>query len=323
MDTTAITAGNTPRFTRAVVMHAPGQVGIDQLALRSLDEGDVLVRVKQSGISSGTERMLWSGTMPFFPGLSYPLVPGYEALGVVEAIGSDAAVVVGDTVFVPGARCHEGAAGLFGASSQYLVSPANRVFPVRGTWTKDATLVALAATAFRAVHASEQLPELIVGHGVVGRLIARLVTALGGSRPTVWETNARRQSGAVDYDVTHPKDDDRTDYTVVCDASGDNAILDQLIARTAKGGEVVLAGFYGERLSFGFPAAFMREVSLRIAAEFTPADARAVIKLIDSGTLNLDGLVTHRMPATAAANAYNTAFGDPECLKMVLDWSDS
>ncbi|NCX43830.1 MAG: chlorophyll synthesis pathway protein BchC, partial [Betaproteobacteria bacterium] len=32
-------------------------------------------------------------------------------------------------------------------------------------------------------------------------------------------------------------------------------------------------------------------------------------------------LITHRMPAQQANLAYETAFTDPSCLKMVLDWS--
>jgi 3-hydroxyethyl bacteriochlorophyllide a dehydrogenase len=34
----------------------------------------------------------------------------------------------------------------------------------------------------------------------------------------------------------------------------------------------------------------------------------------------LEGLVTHRARPTEATQAYRTAFGDPDCLKMVLDW---
>jgi 3-hydroxyethyl bacteriochlorophyllide a dehydrogenase len=98
-------------------------------------------------------------------------------------------------------------------------------------------------------------------------------------------------------------------------------MLDPLIARLAKGGEVVLAGFY-DRLSFGFPPAFMCEATIRIAAEFKPADVAAVTALIADDRLSLDGLVTHVRPAAAANDAYVTAFGDAECLKMVLDWSD-
>jgi 3-hydroxyethyl bacteriochlorophyllide a dehydrogenase len=162
-----------------------------------------------------------------------------------------------------------------------------------------------------------------VGHGVLGRLLARLATCKTVAQPVVWETNPDRLSGAQGYQVTTPEQDERRDYRCICDASGDPTILDSLIARLAPGGEIVLAGFYADRLSFAFPPAFMREARLRVAAEFRPADLDAVSRMVEQGRLSLDGLVTHRMPAPQAESAYRTAFGDPACLKMILDWRSS
>ena len=51
------------------------------------------------------------------------------------------------------------------------------------------------------------------------------------------------------------------------------------------------------------------------------SSALATEALVASGALSLDGLITHRRPAEAAAAAYETAFGDPACLKMILDWT--
>ena len=50
------------------------------------------------------------------------------------------------------------------------------------------------------------------------------------------------------------------------------------------------------------------------------ADLIAVKKLVETGELNLDGLITHRQEASDAPSAYRTAFTDPSCLKMILDW---
>ena len=61
---------------------------------------------------------------------------------------------------------------------------------------------------------------------------------------------------------------------------------------------------------------------LRIAAEWKPADLAAVSGLIAARRLSLDGLITHRAPARDAETAYRTAFTDPACLKMVLDWRE-
>ena len=88
-------------------------------------------------------------------------------------------------------------------------------------------------------------------------------------------------------------------------------------------GEIVLAGFYSDRPSFAFPPAFMREARFRIAAQWQPGDLIAVRDLAASGALDLDGLITHRAPAETAPDAYRTAFENPDCLKMVLDWKAS
>ena len=59
---------------------------------------------------------------------------------------------------------------------------------------------------------------------------------------------------------------------------------------------------------------------LRVAAEWTPDDLQATRALVESGALSLDGLITHTSNATDAATAYETAFTDAGCLKMILDW---
>jgi len=106
----------------------------------------------------------------------------------------------------------------------------------------------------------------------------------------------------------------------ICDVSGDSGLLNSLISRLAPRGEIVLAGFYSAPLSFDFAPAFMREASLRTAAQWQEADLVAVRGLVESGALSLAGLITHHAAANDAAGAYRTAFADPECLKMVIDW---
>ncbi|MFO0448688.1 MAG: hypothetical protein ACK52I_08500, partial [Pseudomonadota bacterium] len=64
--------------TLAVVLDEPERLRVDRLRLVPPGPEDVVVDVEFSGISTGTERLLWSGRMPPFPGLGYPLVPGYE-----------------------------------------------------------------------------------------------------------------------------------------------------------------------------------------------------------------------------------------------------
>ena len=307
--------------TLAVLLQQPERLSVERLLLDAASPGDVVVDVRWSGISTGTERLLYTGEMPAFPGMGYPLVPGYESVGTVVDPGTSG-LQEGVSVFVPGARCFGPVRGLFGGAAARLVTPAARLTPIDADLGPDAVLLALAATAHHALAGSgEGLPELIVGHGVLGRLLARVTLALGGA-PTVWERNPERRDGASGYRIVAPDADVRRDYRSITDVSGSPDILDQLVQRLAPGGEIVLAGFYAAPLTFAFPPAFMREARFRVAAEWRPSDMDAVLGLVRDGRLSLAGLVTHRHPATAASEAYRTAFGDASCLKMVLDWSD-
>jgi 3-hydroxyethyl bacteriochlorophyllide a dehydrogenase len=305
--------------TLAVVIDGPKQLSLRYLDLVDVTEDDLLVEIDWSGISTGTERLLWSGRMPPFPGLGYPLVPGYESVGRVIDAGGAGRGRIGETVFVPGSSGFKDARGLFGGAARLLVVKAARVVPLPDSLGEQGVLIALAATARHAI-GEGAAPELIVGHGVLGRLLARVAMAMGAAPPTVWETNAARRQGATGYPVIHPDEDARKDYKAIQDVSGDSTLLDTLIGRLGRGGEVVLAGFYDQPLSFTFPPAFMREARLRVAAEWSPPDLAATLTLIETGALSLDGLITHREHALQADEAYVTAFTDSACLKMVLDW---
>ncbi|MFQ3595857.1 MAG: chlorophyll synthesis pathway protein BchC, partial [Sphingomonadaceae bacterium] len=87
--------------TLAVVLDRPEAISLRRLALLPMSPADCLVEVCWSGISTGTERLLFSGTMPPFPGLGYPLVPGYESVGRVVDAGAEAGHLLGRSVFVP------------------------------------------------------------------------------------------------------------------------------------------------------------------------------------------------------------------------------
>jgi bacteriochlorophyllide a dehydrogenase len=307
--------------TTAVILSGPRELGLQSLGLTAPTAGDIVVEVAHSGISTGTEKLFWSGTMPPFPGMGYPLVPGYEAAGEVVEAAPETGFRVGDWVFVPGANCFaDNVRGLFGAASRHLVTPAARVTRIDAGLQAEGALLALAATARHAIAGfNTALPDLIVGHGTLGRLLARLTIAAGGN-PVVWETNAVRRTGAIGYDVIDPEADPRRDYRAIYDASGAVDLIDTLVRRLARGGEIVLAGFYTDPVAFAYPPAFMKEARFRIAAEWAPDDMVATRTLIESGALSLAGLITHTRAAIDATTAYEAAFTDPDCLKMILDW---
>ena len=305
--------------TDAVVIREPGQLALERLRLDEAGPADVVVENHWSGVSAGTERLLWTGAMPSFPGMGYPLVPGYESVGVVTWAGPESGRSVGDQVYVPGASCYGEVKGLFGASAQTVMTTGARTVPTPGLG-QSACLLALAATAYRALSAGPA--EIIVGHGALGRLLARLNKVRYGVWPAVWETRRERRSASLPYDVVAPGSSSGTAQRAI-DASGDPAIVDQLVPHMARSGEVVLAGFYAQPVSFHFPGAFIKELTVRISAEFGPSDLAETTGLALEGALDLEGIITHVTSPSRAGSAYETAFEDPECIKLILDWNDN
>ena len=304
----------------AVVINQPKQVTLTKLRIDEMGPEDVAVEMEFSGISTGTEKMIWSGTMPQFPGMGYPLVPGYESVGRITHTSENSSLQVGQRVFVPGAKCYGEVKGLFGGAASHVVIPHQRLTVLDEGFGKEGILLALAATAYHVTEGKpEAQPDLIIGHGVVGRLLARIAMAKGKT-PVVWEINPSRMTGATGYQVVNPKDDDCHQYGVICDASGDASLINQLISRLRPQGEIVLAGFYDQAISYLFAPAFMREMKMRIAAQWQPKDIQDVHQLIRSKQLALDGLITHTSDSQDADSAYQTAFNDMQCLKMTLNW---
>ena len=221
--------------TLAVVLETPENLALRRLDLSGAGKHDVVVRTLWSGISTGTERLLFSGRMPTFPGMGYPLVPGYETVGEVVEAPRDSGICVGQRVFVPGAQCFGPVRGLFGGAAAHLIAPASRVVPIAQTLGEKGILLALAATAFHAradVQPRRRRPDCRARRS---RPFARPTkSAAGGAPPVVWERNPARAGGASGYEVLDPERDSRRDYRTIFDVSGDATILDTLVGRLAR-----------------------------------------------------------------------------------------
>ena len=200
-------------------------------------------------------------------------------------------------------------------------SPARKATPVAESLGERAILLALAATAHHAVMPDAmEAPELIVGHGVLGRLIARIAVAYGGE-PTVWETNAARRAGAEAMPSSIPTRTSRRDYRRICDVSGDRR-------HPRRSGRAAGARRRDRSRRLLRPAPVLRlpaapscaRRASGSSAEWRRDDLAPLARWSTTGALSLDGLITHTSAPAQFDDAYTTAFTDPTCLKMVLDW---
>lgn len=234
---------------------APGQVELRRAApLTPLLPGRVLARALFSGVSQGTELLLYRGEGParFDPSLDidattatlYPRRYGYCWVG--EIVDSRLpGVVPGRQVFA--LRPH--------GDLHVLESGGFRLLPPELPAAR-ATLAANLETALNIVwDAGIALGDTVVvlGAGLVGLLVVLLAKRAGASQVTVVEPARRRRQAALALgaDSALPPEHDAPagEADVVVEATGHPEQLDRAILHAGDEATVVVASFYGERRS--------------------------------------------------------------------------
>ena len=317
--------------SQAVVIPRRHQIELREVQVTEPRAGDVLIRTAYTSISAGTERMLLDGRMPH-PALLFPVVPGYETVGQVIKVGNRAPKeLLNQWVYVGGARCFRGVNPAWGGQSEYISAEAERVVPLNGVAPDVGVILALGATALHGIDVAKIQPNdrvLILGQGIVGQLAARFARLAGAAHVAVADRVGVRLNvaqGDQVIDVTHESLDEaisEANVNVLVEATGSMTALAGALPLLANHGRVILLGYY-DQIQIPYAPIFMREAEIKIAREwkFGPdGDLPRVRDLLASGELNVDGLLTHRVPISRIQAAYRLAFEDPSCLKVVVEW---
>lgn len=237
------------RFARAFWLSSPGHGELREVTVPEPAAGEVLVRTLYSGVSRGTETLVFRGGVPEsqralmrapfqdgdFPG---PVKYGYLNVGVVEQ-GPD--TLTGRTVFC-----------LYPHQSHYVV-PADAVVPVPDR--VPAGRAVLAGTVETAVNALWDAAPLIgdriavVGGGMVGCSVAALLARFPGVRLQLVDTDPARAATAEALGVDFAAPEDALgDCDLVVHASADERGLTRALGLLAAEGTVIELSWYGDRL---------------------------------------------------------------------------
>lgn len=226
----------------------PGRGEIRPVAVEQPGADEVRVRTLRSGVSRGTEATVFSGRVPArewermraphqegdFPG---PVKYGYLNVGVVEEGPDD---LVGETVFC-----------LYPHQSEYVV-PAGAVVPVpEGVPADRAVLAGTVETTVNALWDAGPLigdRVAVVGGGMVGCCVARLLARTPGIDVTLVDVDTGRASVADALGVTFAQPADApVDRDIVFHASGTEAGLRRSLELVGAEGTVVDLSWYGDR----------------------------------------------------------------------------
>lgn len=320
-----------PIKSRAVVIPRRNTVELRTVQITEPRAGDVLIRTAYTSISAGTERMLLDGRLPQ-PQLLFPVVPGYETVGQVVQLGAKAPRdLMNQWVYVGGARCFRGVNPAWGGQSEFISAEADRVVPLNGIEPATGVILALAATALHGINIGQVRRSdrvLVLGQGIVGQLAARLAKIAGASFVAVADrVPIRLQMSQADQviDVTKDSLDEalgEANISLLIEATGSMQALAGAMPLLANHGRVLLLGYY-DNIHIPYAPVFMREAQVLVAREwqFGPdGELPRVRDMIATGELNVDGLLTHRVPLDRIQAAYRLALEDPSCLKLVVEW---
>ncbi|HEY2374028.1 MAG TPA: bi-domain-containing oxidoreductase [Gaiellaceae bacterium] len=271
---------------------------------------------------------------------------GYSCAGEVLDTGGDARLTVGSLVACVGQG--------YASHAEVVSVPSNLVVPIPdGVSTADAAFVAPAAIALHAIRLAKTEPGsavVVVGLGLIGQLVGRLLHA-SGARALGTDPRADRRELfgiAADGDGIHALVDSAgrgrgADAVIVCAATPSNEPV-ALAAELARDrAAIVVVGDVG--LELDRRPFYERELSLVVARSYGPGrydrayeergaeypvgyvrwtegrNVEAVLDLLAGGQLRVDDLVTHRLSIDEGVDAYATLNDDPSAVGVLLEYA--
>lgn len=325
---------------RQVVLDAPGTVAIYDVNNLLPQRGQVLVHMEQVGIC-GSDLHAYHGRHPF---IRLPIVPGHEAVGVVEALGYgvdefslddrvilEPSIVCGECEYCLSSRehlCNEryviGCDGpLPGAMADYFIAPVSRVIKADPRLTRaEAAMVEPLAVGVHALRISGGMRGkriAILGAGTIGLLTMQAARAKGATTIAVTDLNEEKRSRALSlgaddgFDPLDPGAIGRirgclgghADLVFDCVASQET--MDQAIALALKGGTIIVVGVPEYDVTIPLPLIQDREIRIQGSAMYTHADMLEAMNLIADKRVEAGALVTRIFPLEEAAEAFAAA----------------
>jgi L-iditol 2-dehydrogenase len=323
---------------RAIVSE-PHRVTVVEVKAPPILDHHARVAIKACGIC-GSDLHTFEGHHPF---VDYPVYPGHELAGMVAEVGMGVPKTwVGRLVTVEPSlacgECENCRAGRYnicdrlkvmgfqspGGMGEEFVVPVDRLVQLPAAMTAEQG--ALVEPLAVAVHAS-RLPAsligrdvLVLGAGTIGLLMGQVVRAYGARQVVLTDPIPARRSlagrlGLTAVDV--PQDGSeviveqfhgrRPDIAFEC--VGAEAALRQGIELVRKGGEIIIVGVFGREALV--PAGLIQDHELRIQGSlmYVRFDFEEAIRLITEGRVDVDPLISHRVPLAAVDRAFMLAGG--------------
>jgi 2-desacetyl-2-hydroxyethyl bacteriochlorophyllide A dehydrogenase len=327
---------------RRIAFTGPGRIEWESFAVTDDDLAptELLVRTRTTVISPGTELAWLAGkTLDFGDDGPYVTIrPGYANIGIVLAAGSAVPARPGDRVY---SMAPHATVARIDMGDRLCVPVPDGLADEEAVFARLATvsMTTLLTTSARGGDA-----VAVVGLGLVGNLAAQVFRRCGMAVSAIDRATPRRaiaeRCGL--RDVYESADDEqlRQRHRLVIEASGSAVALASAVGLAASGGEIVMIGAPWGGAANSVPSGrltgeiFTRFLRLRSGSEWAiprqpqppihgsiQGNSAVALDWLARGELRAGPLITHRLPATQAATAYEGLRTRPaDYLGVVLDW---
>ena len=324
---------------RAVVIDEPGKVRVGEVPDPAPGPQDVIVGVAACGIC-GTDLHIIDGEFPPSP---YPLVPGHEFAGTVEAVGADV------TDLAPGQRvavdpslfcgrcdyCRNGRGNLCanwnaigdtvsGAFAEYVAVPRPNVYTLPdGIDFASAALIEPLSCAVHGVDVLGSVADqrvLVIGAGTMGLLLAQLLRNAGAAEVAVVDRPAPRLDLARRVGATSVATDATevagAGFHTAVDATGAVPAITAAFNSLRRGGTLLVFGVADAEATVPLSPFRIYNDEIRILGSMAVLNSYArAVEVAASGRVDLQSLIAPAWPldaypeAVAAVRSGNVAPG--------------
>ncbi|WP_409438846.1 zinc-binding alcohol dehydrogenase family protein [Psychromonas sp. GE-S-Ul-11] len=334
---------------KSIVCTEPYKLSYREIEKPKITEKEVLIKVNAIGIC-GTDIHAFTGHQPFF---DYPRVLGHEVCGDITELGhSVTRFKVGERVsLIPYVACNECPSCLSGRTNccenisvigvhenggfgEYLAIPESNVLPVGDIDPVTASLIepfAISAHAVRRAAVKQGENILVVGAGPIGLGAAAIAKADGGN-VVVADTSLERRTHVekvlgvptIDPAAKNSEESIRKNFSghlaqTVIDATGNARAMNNAVNLICNGGKIVFVGLFKGNLEFSDPDFHKKETTMMGSRNATPEDFNKVVRLMSSGEISSEMMLTHTFNFLDIGNTFNEqVVGNKDLLKGVI-----
>lgn len=329
---------------KAAVFHGPRDIRFEEVEKPTLEEGEVLLRVRACGICGSDLHTYRHGMFEEFLGLPVEggCILGHEFSGeVVEICGDVAGVEVGDRV-VTVER---------GANAEYvkIAPPATELlmrFDESVSFVEAATTEPL-GTSLHAVNLADPKDgeiHVIMGAGIIGLGVLQCIKARSSARTVVVDLSDKRLAKASELGADLTLNASKIDLVLTMMGSGHlgldiplagnvdavydcagvtksfegTSVLSQAVSIVKEDGKVIVVAVFEKPPDIEWNLLVRKGVRLIGSWAWSPEELAEASRLIGSGEIDRKPLVSHTFSLEDASEAYETQLREEEAVKVVL-----